>query len=104
MASGKPLHFRGRDRLSFVRQITDHSTFSAPYNLFVYCFSAVPDKPILSVADFPESELSTDRFLRARDPTVTCSSIHLAKHDVLRTDNGNNVGQHVTFNHLGHRG
>jgi beta-hydroxylase len=43
----------GGDRLAFRRQITDHSTFIAPYNCLVYLFSAVENRPILDVADFP---------------------------------------------------
>ena len=30
------VHLRGRERLAFMRQIADHSTFLAPYNAFVY--------------------------------------------------------------------
>ena len=29
------VHLRGRERLSFMRQVADHSTFLAPYNAFV---------------------------------------------------------------------
>jgi beta-hydroxylase len=48
------VHYRGRDRLPFRRQVTDHSTFLAPYNCLVYLFSATPTKPILDVDDFPQ--------------------------------------------------
>ena len=48
------LHLRGRERLSFKRQLTDHSTFLAPYNTLIQLFSAVPRRPILDVSDFPE--------------------------------------------------
>jgi beta-hydroxylase len=48
------MHYRGRDRLKFRRQVTDHSTFLAPYNCLMYLFSAVPPTPILRVEDFPE--------------------------------------------------
>src|SRR5262249_2791097 len=47
-------HYRGRDRLKFRRQVTDHSTFLAPYNSLVYLFSGVPQTPLLSVDDFPQ--------------------------------------------------
>jgi beta-hydroxylase len=46
-------HYRGRDRLNFRRQATDHSTFLAPYNCLIYLFSGVPPTPILRVEDFP---------------------------------------------------
>ncbi len=48
------VHLRGRERLSFMRQVADHSTFLAPYNAFVYLFSAVPTRPVLRPADLPE--------------------------------------------------
>ena len=47
------VHYRGRVRLSFRRQLTDHSTFLAPYNVLVYLFSQVPMTPILDAAAFP---------------------------------------------------
>jgi beta-hydroxylase len=47
------VHYRGRVRHGFFRQLTDHSTFFAPYNALVYLFSAVPNRPILDVRDFP---------------------------------------------------
>ena len=47
------VHFRGRVRHPFFRQLTDHSTFFAPINAFVYLFSAVPARPYLDLADFP---------------------------------------------------
>lgn len=47
------VHFRGRVRHVFARQLTDHSTFFAPYNLLMYAFSAVPARPFLEVGGFP---------------------------------------------------
>ena len=47
------IHLRGRVRHKFARQLTDHSTFLAPYNALVYFASAVPAKPYLSVEGFP---------------------------------------------------
>jgi beta-hydroxylase len=52
-ASALYVHFRGRVRHKFTRQLTDHSTFMAPYNALIYLFSRVPSKPILDVKDFP---------------------------------------------------
>ena len=48
------MHFRGRVRLRFARQLSDHSTFTAPYNALVYLFSRVANRPFLNAADFPE--------------------------------------------------
>ena len=54
VAAAVYIHFRGRERLSFARQLTDHSTFMAPYNALMYAFSGVPSEPILDTALFPE--------------------------------------------------
>lgn len=52
-AAAAYVHFRGRERLSFMRQITDQSTFLAPYNAFVYLTSSVPTTPMQDVDAFP---------------------------------------------------
>jgi beta-hydroxylase len=54
LASALYVHFRGKVRHKFARQLTDHSTFMAPYNALTYLFSAVKNKPVLDVKDFPE--------------------------------------------------
>ena len=36
------IHYRGRVRHRFSRQLIDHSTLMAPYNALMYLFSAVP--------------------------------------------------------------
>jgi beta-hydroxylase len=48
------IHFRGRARLPILRQIGNHSTLMAPYNMLMYAFSAVPVRPYLDQRDFPE--------------------------------------------------
>ena len=48
------VHFRGKKRHTFRRQLTDHSTFLAPYNAMIYLASSVKNKPILDLADFPQ--------------------------------------------------
>lgn len=52
--TGVYVHFRGRVRHSVGRQLTDHSTFMAPYNTLMYLFSAVPARPFIDVSHFPE--------------------------------------------------
>ena len=61
------IHFRGRVRHRFLRQLTDHSTFLAPYNLLVTAFSSVPRKPMLDVEDFPELKPLTDHWQIIRE-------------------------------------
>ena len=51
------VHYRGQVRFRFTRQLTDHSTFFAPINCFLYGFSAVPNQPILKTEDFPEVDV-----------------------------------------------
>ncbi|HEV3397642.1 MAG TPA: lipid A hydroxylase LpxO, partial [Xanthobacteraceae bacterium] len=53
-AAGFYVHYRGRVRHGFFRQLTDHSTLLAPYNALMYLFSAVPNRPVLPPGDFPE--------------------------------------------------
>jgi beta-hydroxylase len=48
------VHLRGRVRHRPVKQLTDHSTFVAPYNVLMYAFSGVPARPYHDVARFPE--------------------------------------------------
>jgi beta-hydroxylase len=51
-------HWRGKVRHgSFFRQLTDHSTFTAPLNYFAYLFSAVPNTPYISPRQLPELAL-----------------------------------------------
>ena len=48
------IHFRGRVRLPFRRQLFDHSSFMAPINIFMHKFSRVPSTPFIPVSAFPE--------------------------------------------------
>ncbi len=50
------VHLRGRVRLPFHRQVFNHSTLLAPYNVLAYLFSAVPRTPILPVREFTALE------------------------------------------------
>jgi len=62
--------FRGRARLSFARQITDHSTWLAPYNTLMYLFSAVPNRPVLPVSTIPDLARLRDNWEIIRDEAV----------------------------------
>jgi len=61
------VHFRGHERLRFGRQVFDHSTFIAPYNVLMYAFSGVPNKPVLPVEQFPELKTLSDNWQTIRD-------------------------------------
>jgi beta-hydroxylase len=61
------IHFRGRARLSFTRQISDHSTILAPFNIWMYWFSAVPNKPYLDVSAIENLSTLRDNWQVIRD-------------------------------------
>jgi beta-hydroxylase len=61
------VHFRGRVRHRFQRQLTDHSTFAAPYNVLVYLASAVPRGPMFDRARFPELAVLREHWEVIRD-------------------------------------
>jgi len=61
------MHFRGRTRMPLLRQIGNHSTLMAPYNVLMYAFSAVPTRPFLDLKDFPEMAALRDNWRTIRD-------------------------------------
>lgn len=61
------VHFRGNIRHRLKRQLTDHSTIMAPYNMFVYWLSAVPNTPMQDVDHFPDLKLLRDNWQVIRD-------------------------------------
>lgn len=67
VASATFVHFRGQVRHRFLRQLTDHSTFIAPYNALMYLFSKVPAQPILDRRDFPELDVLQNNWQVIRD-------------------------------------
>ena len=64
------VHFRGRQRLRIARQLSDHSTYLAPYNVLMYAGSAVPNKPVIPVENFPELDKLRDNWETIRDEAV----------------------------------
>jgi beta-hydroxylase len=64
------VHFRGRERLKFARQLTDHSTLLAPYNVLMYLFSGVPNKPVLPVSAIPDLAKLRDNWQTIRDEAL----------------------------------
>ncbi len=67
---GLYVHFRGRVRHGFWRQLFDHSTFMAPVNCFAYAFSRVATAPYLPVADFPELARLRENWQIIRDEAI----------------------------------
>ena len=70
LASALFVHFRGHVRIRFYRQMTDHSTFMAPYNALMYLFSAVPNRPFIEVDRFPDLKPVTDNWQMLRDEAL----------------------------------
>ena len=64
------VHFRGKDRLKFLRQLTDHSSLMAPINALLYLCSSVPKKPYLDVSQFQELRVLRDNWTVIRDEAI----------------------------------
>ena len=69
-ASVVAIHYRGQVRLGFGRQLTDHSSIMAPYNVLMYLFSAVPNKPMLPVGVVPELAKLRENWQVIRDEAL----------------------------------
>lgn len=67
------VHLRGRVRFRFTRQLFNHSTLLAPYNALMYLFSAVPAKPVLDPAGFPELAPLAAHWTTIRDEATRLS-------------------------------
>jgi beta-hydroxylase len=70
VGAGAYVHFRGKVRHKLRRQITDHSTFMAPYNALIYLFSGVPNTPVQKIEDFPELKPLRDNWQMIRDEAM----------------------------------
>jgi beta-hydroxylase len=53
-ASVLAVQYRGRVRLPLGQLLREPSIFAAPYNVLMYLFSAVPNRPVLPVDTIPE--------------------------------------------------
>ena len=92
---GTYVHFRGRIRHSFSRQLLDHSTIMGPYNCFVYATSDVENTPLLDRSAFPDLDLLRDNWEVFRDEAMrlfdegyirqAASDNDLAFHSFFRT-------------------
>jgi len=85
------VHFRGKARLRFSRQIFDHSSVVSPINVFIYLFSKVPtDKAYLPVSDFKGLKLLTDNWQTIRDEALALDSLEKIKAAEKNDDAGFN--------------
>lgn len=69
-ASALYVHLRGRDRLGFMRQLTDHSTILSPYNVLMYFFSSLPNRALLPTSSIPELAKLRDNWQMIRDEAL----------------------------------
>lgn len=67
IASALYVHLRGKVRHKFFRQLLDHSTFMAPINALMYCFSAIPNKPFVEQKHFPALTLLRENWQTIRE-------------------------------------
>jgi len=89
------VHFRGKARLPFTRQLTDHSTFAAPYNALVHLASRVPAKPFLDPAAFPDMSVVTANWQVFREEGLRL----LADGRVRAATGDTDLGFHSFFKH-----
>jgi beta-hydroxylase len=87
------VHFRGRMRYPFWRQLSDHSTFTAPLNAFMYLFSRVPVTPYLKPEHFPELAALQQNWQTIREEGERL----LAMQEIKASDRYNDAGFNSFF-------
>ena len=87
------VHYRGKVRYKFFRQLTDHSTFMAPINIPMYAFSRVENKPYVSVANFPKLGM-----LKSNWETIRDEALELEREELIKgSDKYNDMGFNSFF-------
>lgn len=84
------VHLRGKIRHKLGRQLSDHSTFLAPVNCFLYLFSKVPSRPYLKVSEFPELKPLEDHWEEIRAEAVELLRLGAIKRSAEPNDVGFN--------------
>ena len=85
------VHFRGKARLRFSRQVFDHSSVVSPVNVFIYLFSKVPtEKAYLPVSEFKGLKLLTDNWQTIRDEALALDKLEKIKPAEKNDDAGFN--------------
>lgn len=80
------VHFRGKVRLRFTRQLTEHSGLFSPYNCLMYLFSAVPRRPVLEVREFPELAKLRENWQTIRDEALALYQAGEIEYDQKHND------------------
>lgn len=86
------VHLRGRARLRFGRQLLDHSGFFAPYNVFMYAFSAVPAEPYLDRRAFGHLDPLREQWQAIRE-----EALHLFDEGYIRAAEKHNDASFASF-------
>lgn len=87
------IHYRGRIRYKFWRQLSDHSTFVAPLNAFMYFFSRVPNTPYLKPDTFTELAVLQQNWQEIREEAQAL----LALQQIKASDTYNDAGFNSFF-------
>ncbi|MEL7147734.1 MAG: aspartyl/asparaginyl beta-hydroxylase domain-containing protein [Bacteroidota bacterium] len=87
---GTYVHFRGKRKQGFFRQLFDHSTFMAPVNMLMYLFSKAPNTPYLSLNTVPELQMIQDNWEVLRDEALALENANKIKSSTKYNDAGFN--------------
>jgi beta-hydroxylase len=90
------VHYRGKVRYKFFRQLTDHSTFMAPINIPMYALSNVENKPYINSSYFPQLSLLKNNWQTIRD-----EALQLEREELIK---GSNQYNDAGFNSFFRRG
>jgi beta-hydroxylase len=87
------VHYRGKVRYKFFRQLTDHSTFMAPINMPMYALSGVENRPYINQSNFPQLAI-----LKANWQTIRDEALQLEREELIKgSDKYNDVGFNSFF-------
>lgn len=88
------MHFRGKVRLPFFRQLFDHSSIMSPVSIFMYLFSRVPvSARYLPVEDFPDLAPLKDNWKVIREEALDL----LAQQKIRAAASNNDAGFNSFF-------
>lgn len=87
------IHFRGKVRYKLLRQLSDHSTFVAPLNCFMYAFSKIAKTPFLPAETFPELQHLKDNWQEIRKEAEYLHSLT----EIKSSDRFNDAGFNSFF-------
>ena len=87
------VHFRGKVRHRFSRQLFDHSTIMSPINCLLYAFSKAPSTPYHNPKDYPALQLLEDNWETIRDEALALQS----QQRIVASQNLDDVGFNSFF-------